>query len=108
VNKGDDPNGAPGGPGGVGRLRLAEGDGDALESGGHDGGPTMPGVFGYARLDTGYVEAADDDVMGPLVGLYGVNNEGVMGKAADGITEEPGVDAVDFADKLLTLEKGGR
>jgi hypothetical protein len=44
-------------------------------------------------------------VMGPLVGLYGVNNEGVMGKAADGITEEPGVDAVDFADKLLTLKK---
>ena len=39
----------------------------------------------------------------PLVELYGVNNEGVMGKAADGITEEPGVDAVDFADKLLTL-----
>lgn len=36
--------------------------------------------------------------------LYGVSKEGVA--ALDGgITEEPGVDAVDFADKLLTLEK---
>lgn len=35
--------------------------------------------------------------------LYGVNNDGVRDKAAVGITEEPGVDAVDFADKLLIL-----
>jgi hypothetical protein len=35
--------------------------------------------------------------------LYGVN-EGVV--AADcGITEEPGVEAVDFADRLLKLKK---
>jgi hypothetical protein len=48
VNKGDDPNGAPGvvGIGGVGRFivpgtRLVDGDEDALDSGCHDGGPAM-------------------------------------------------------------------
>lgn len=105
VNIGDDPNGAPGvvGVGGLGRPRLDDGDEDALESGGHEGGPTKFGVFGYARLETGYVEPADDVIGCPGAG-YGVSNEGAMGKAADGITEEPGVDAVDFADKLLTLK----
>lgn len=112
VNKGDDPNGAPGlvDVGGVGRFsdpgtRLVEGDDDALECGAHDGGPTRLGAFGYARLETGYGDDAADDVLscpGALL-LYGGNNEGVMGEAAVGITEEPGVDAVDFADKLLTL-----
>lgn len=110
VNRGDDPKGAPGvvGVGGVGRLiapgtRLVDGDEDALDSDGHDGGPTKPGAFGYARLETGYGEA-DDDAMGcPGMVLYGVSKEGVA--AVDGgITEEPGVDAVDFADKLLTLQ----
>lgn len=110
VNKGDDPNGAPGvvDVGGVGLFnepeRLADGDDDALDIGGHDGAaPIEPGVFGYARLDTGYVETADDVMGWPA--LYGVINDGVMGKAAGGITEEPGIDAVDFADKLLTLIK---
>jgi hypothetical protein len=39
--------------------------------------------------------------------LKGVSNEGELeNPAADGgITEDPGVDAVDFADKLLTLLK---
>lgn len=112
VNKGVDPNGAPGvvGVGGVGRFnapgtRLAEDDEDALESGGQEGGPTKLGVFGYARLETGYVEADDDETIGcPDAVIYGVSNEDVA--AADGdITEEPGVDAVDFADRLLTLNK---
>jgi hypothetical protein len=62
VNNGDEPNGAPVlEMGGVGRLsapgtRLDEGDEDALESGGQEG------VFGYARLETGYVVA--DETMG--------------------------------------------
>jgi hypothetical protein len=62
VNRGDDPKGAPALEiGGVGRLsgpgtRLDEGDEDALESGGQEG------VFGYARLETGYVVA--DETMG--------------------------------------------
>lgn len=110
VNKGDDPNGAPGvvDVGGVGRLsdpgtRFVDGEEDAFECGAQDGGPTRLGVFGYARLETGYVEPADEVISCPGALLYGVNNEGVMGKAAVGITEEPGVDAVDFADKLLTL-----
>lgn len=63
VNKGDEPNGAPEfGVGGVGRpgAWLGEGDEDALDSGGQEGGPAMLGVFGYARLETGYVEAADE------------------------------------------------
>lgn len=66
VNKGDDPNWAPElDVGGVGRpcepgTWLDEGDEDALDSGGHEGGPAILGVFGYARLETGYVEAADD------------------------------------------------
>jgi hypothetical protein len=65
VNRGEDPKGAPEfDVGGVGRpsepgTRLDEGEG-ALDSGGQDGGPVMLGVFGYARLETGYVEAADD------------------------------------------------
>ena len=41
--------------------------------------------------------------MGCPGALYGVNNEGVRDKAAVGITEEPGVVAVDFVDKLLIL-----
>ena len=112
VNKGDDPNGAPEfGVGGVGRLNepgtiLVDGDEDALdESGGQEGGPTKLCVFGYARLETGYVEAVDETIAWPGAVLYGVNNEDVLEKAAadGGITEEPGVVAVDFADKLLTL-----
>lgn len=105
VNNGDDPNGALElDIGGVGRpkepgTRFDEGDEDALESGGHEG------VFGYARLETGYVEGADDAIGAPEVLLKGVSNEGELeNPAADGgITEDPGVDAVDFADKLLTL-----
>jgi hypothetical protein len=74
VNKGEDPKGAPElGVGGVGRpsepgTKLDEGDEDALDSGGHEGGPAILGVFGYARLETGYVEVADD-TMGPPGGL---------------------------------------
>jgi hypothetical protein len=65
VNKGDVPNGAPELEiGGVGRpsepgTRFDEGDEDALESGGQEG------VFGYARLETGYVEIADDTMGAP-------------------------------------------
>lgn len=105
VNKGDDPNGLPGvaDVGGVGRFndpgtRLDEGDEEALESGGHDG-PPPEGVFGYARLEAGYDET-DEGCPG-----YWVNNDGVKGRAAGGITEEPGIEADDFADKLLTLEE---
>lgn len=78
-------------------------DGEALESGVQGGGPTSDGVFGYARLETGYVEPAVDPNDWPGVLLYGPNIEDVRDKAAVGITEEPGVDAVDFADKLLIL-----
>jgi hypothetical protein len=66
VKRGDDPKGAPEFcDGGLGRPsepgpRFDEGDEDALDSGGHDGCPTILGVFGYARLETGYVEAADE------------------------------------------------
>lgn len=72
VNKGDVPNGAPGvvGVGGVGRLSDpgtsdVDGDEDVLECGVHEGGPPRPGVFGYARLETGYVEAADEVIGWP-------------------------------------------
>jgi hypothetical protein len=63
VNKGEFPNGAPELEiGGVGRLsepatRFDDGE-DALDSGGQ-------GVFGYARLETGYVEVADDTMGAP-------------------------------------------
>lgn len=70
VNIGDVPNGAPGvvEVGGVGRLSDpgtsdVDGDEDELEWGVQDGGPPRLGVFGYARLETGYVEA-DDEVIG--------------------------------------------
>lgn len=111
VNRGDDPNGPPGAAdvGGVGLPndpgpRLDEGDDAALESGGQGGAPTEPGVFGYARLDTGYVDTAGE-VGCPVEVLYGVRSDGVRGRAAGGITEEPGMAAVDFADKLLTLSR---
>lgn len=73
VNNGDDPNGAPELElGGVGRLsgdgtRFDDGDEDALESVGQEGGPAIVGVFGYARLETGYVEVADDTMGAPEV-----------------------------------------
>lgn len=67
ANSGEDPNGPPGvaDVGGVGLLSdpgpmLVEGDDAALESGGQGGAPTEPGVFGYARLDTGYVDTAGE------------------------------------------------
>lgn len=66
VKRGEDPKGPPGVAevGGVGLLSepgmLVEGDDAALESGGQGGAPTEPGVFGYARLDTGYVDTAGE------------------------------------------------
>lgn len=107
VNSCDDPNGAVD-VGGVGRpnepgTTLVEGDDeDALDSGGHDGGATRLGAFGYARLETGYVAVDDEAIDCPGDALYGASNEAVA-VADGGITEEPGVDAVDFVDKLLTL-----
>lgn len=74
VNIGDDPNGTPGvvEVGGVGRLSdpgTSDVDGDedgALEWGVQDGGPPrLWGVFGYARLETVYVEAADEVIGWP-------------------------------------------
>lgn len=75
VNKGD-PKEAPGvvGVGGVGRFnerstRPVDDDEDAFDSGGQEGGPTKLGVFGYARLETGYVEVDDETIGCPGVGL---------------------------------------
>lgn len=72
VNKGDDPYGTPGAvcAGGVGRFNdepcmLDAGNEDALEIGGHaDGGGTRLVVFGYARLEIGYV-FADETIEAP-------------------------------------------
>lgn len=73
-----------------------------------------PGIFaGYERLEPEYKLAAigcpgtfpQGDNRGELPGC--ADEVGVGGPVLlyGGITEEPGVVAVDFADKLFTLEK---
>lgn len=110
VNKGDCPNDRPGVEefAKLGRFkdpatRFVVDDEETLERGDHDDDPNKLGVFGYVKLETEYVEAADEVIGWPLAELNGASSDG--DGAADGITGELSVEAVGFADKLPTLNE---